>query len=754
LANRAVSGDGRRVVQLLFNQGIMQGQEPSTLLPDEGYATECLNWVPEPTGSLRVRSGWSRGSVTGGIPATRRCRGIGMFARQTDPTIVQASSTFTYVGAGTAVPTPLVTWAAPTQAGNTLVALVAIAGSSASVLTFTATGWTARNALPATTSGTVPACGVYEMVAAESFSGDYTPFTLSLAAGSHAVTVVILELAGVAGFDKVVAASGSNTGVANSPLSQAVTTAATTQASEIVLGFSSALRQNAASTAFALASTSPGFSEYAETPSLAPFTNASAHAGIYSKVVRATGAQSLTVDMTFADEGADNNYQTVVVVTYKGWNTAASPGDIGALWLTALDDGATFDVWSINRDDLAGATWASIDLNIGNTTSGAPVAFTMGLGAAWYTSESFSAIRRFTGGAASAVTGSPAGARCIAVWKNRVWAAVGGRLYWSELADGSTWTKTATSGLGTGYTDGTGADDGEPIEDITPFGDFLVVGKRNSLWAISGDSPANFTTTRLSGGGAAPGRSLIATPYGIIAAGIETVYRWDGSSGVQPISRGIQASYGLTGAYLTCSYQDGSVYVCDAGSGVVFVFDLLSGVWRTEQVASAAEAPAVVYNYSDRQVYGPKAAVTVAPLNYRDFPATTRAKDFTTLVGESFAATTSELWLAGPDGRFSPDFLWCKVRQRAGAATDPALVVTATYGDESHPEGVDQPPQRIRPRQVGASHAIYRTRLAMGTTRGVTWARFRFTLDLGAAETAVVDIEEAVLGYIDDGDRW
>src|SRR3990167_5044829 len=70
--------------RLSFEKGLLESQEPSAV--PEGFATELLNWVPEPGGGLRVRRPWLKGSVTGsGFPATRRCRGIGTFARPRSP---------------------------------------------------------------------------------------------------------------------------------------------------------------------------------------------------------------------------------------------------------------------------------------------------------------------------------------------------------------------------------------------------------------------------------------------------------------------------------------------------------------------------------------------------------------------------------------------------------------------------------------------------------------------------------------------
>lgn len=67
---------------LTFEKGVLEASEGSMIPP--GFAVQLENWIPEPDGSLRTRSGWQKGSTTS-IPAdagpvlysTRRIKGIG-----------------------------------------------------------------------------------------------------------------------------------------------------------------------------------------------------------------------------------------------------------------------------------------------------------------------------------------------------------------------------------------------------------------------------------------------------------------------------------------------------------------------------------------------------------------------------------------------------------------------------------------------------------------------------------------------------
>src|SRR3990167_3830812 len=129
--------------RLSFEKGLLESQEASAV--PEGFATELLNWVPEPGGGLRVRRPWLKGSVTGsGSPATRRCRGIGTFARPRIPFRAQeitGGNTGTGTGSSLSV---VLTWPTTTVAGSLLVLRVAVRHAGTNITSITSSGWTSE----------------------------------------------------------------------------------------------------------------------------------------------------------------------------------------------------------------------------------------------------------------------------------------------------------------------------------------------------------------------------------------------------------------------------------------------------------------------------------------------------------------------------------------------------------------------------------------------------------------------------------
>lgn len=63
----------QKVFRITFEKGIDESQSPSVL--PNGFLSACQNWIPEPTGVLRPRSGWVIGPGIGSNPATRKTRG-------------------------------------------------------------------------------------------------------------------------------------------------------------------------------------------------------------------------------------------------------------------------------------------------------------------------------------------------------------------------------------------------------------------------------------------------------------------------------------------------------------------------------------------------------------------------------------------------------------------------------------------------------------------------------------------------------
>jgi hypothetical protein len=565
--------------------------------------------------------------------------------------IRQVSSPF--VGNGTSV-SVLPVWDVPTLEGSTLVLMVMASTSTPSITpSVTASAWTSTTAAHNTTTRTAFSQGFYILDAAAQ-SGVLASVSVS-AASAVDVTAFLIELVGVASFDDdgQAASSGATT---------LAPSATTTQAWDIEV---SAISVRGSVTNFT--GTPP--TEMLDTDVV---LGTRAH-GVAMRTSGATGATASTFTWTTSNPAA------ATTLAFKAVRTAYV-SEV-AQYLVAHDNTTSYDIYAIDRDDMEAGTGAFEQIDsvaVDDTTL--PVAFVLGLGAAWYTAAGFEGVRRYDGVFPSTVEGSPAGARCLAIHKSRLWAggskALPTRLSFSQAGDGLTWT-----GIGTGYRT-IGSDDGEPIEDIAPFENGLVSAKRTSAYFTQGEIPEQFFDIRLNAGSAAPGRSLMPTAYGCVFAGPEQVWLFDGQA-VQPIGRGVERSYGLQGDFVSCSYIDGSVYIADSGAGLIFVFNLL-GQWRKEQIGSAAqvaaESAAVLYNYGGVQLYSPVAGTQGSLLNVRSFPNPTRATDFSGL-GMVFRAHTPDMWLVGPRARITPTKVLAQMRQRGGDQASAGVKLDAIYDD-------------------------------------------------------------------------
>jgi len=726
-----------RSARIIFSEGLLESQDP-TRVPN-GFLTQLVNLVPEPTGGLRARAKWFSGSTTG-VPTTRRGRGIGMFSRPTAPAIAQTSAAVQLTWQGTtSAQEPILTWATPTRVGNLLLCVICFAKSSASgsVTLTPAAGWTARATISGSTQQQV---GILEYPAAPVQSGDVRPFTIATSSSlpTSGVTCWLIEIAGTTTAPFDVQASATATGTSVAPV-----TGATAQASELVIGVDGA--RNASSgpgndaAEFTLSTATADWAELLETGQRVSFTTGSdwAQGAVYYGTRTATGTQGLT----FASSASVNHAS--VVLTYKGWYDGATVPETAKTWLVAAEnDGGTIDVYEVDRDGLSSATFAVIDAAVA-TSDDRPVAFVNGLGYAYYTASSFTGgIRRYDGAAPATVSGSPIGARCIAAANDRLW--VGGtranptRLYFSAIADGGTWT-----GLESGYFE-VGRDDGEPIEDITPCYGGLLIGKQTSLWFLDGQNRNEFQLIQLNAGGAAQGRSLIATPWGAVAAAPEMVYRFDGAT-VEPIGRAIEASWEVgTDEFVSCSVVDGSLYIAAGANALVYVFDLDGGRWRMEQVGTTGpQAAAVLYNHGGTQLYAPVAGTVQSLLNFRTFPNPTRGPDEG--LDTYYAARTGDVAWGGPRQPVTARNLFLQVRQRSGDASETGLTVTPAFSGE------DADACTVGAEDVGVRRVFVEGFPQASGARADTVA-IAMSQTLPAGETAVLEVEDCYLDlYLETG---
>jgi hypothetical protein len=715
-----------KFLRIPMHQGLLESQESSKV--PLGFMTELVNWVPEQTGGLRARGKWFKGSE-GGLPATRQNRGIGLLTRSTDPAILQVSSVSVTSPTGSASsPAPI--WATPTTPGNLLLLVCTTGYVAASVSAITNTpggSWVSAGSTTDITGTTGGKVQVFYIANAPVQTGTQTFASGTITTGvnvSARATWWLVEVSGIT-LTSPVDITTSATSAASTTLS--MTSSATTQASEFVLMVDSAAK---VSTSITLSTATTDWSEQAESSGTV-FANGNtvAHSGAFyaHTALRTTGAQAITVTSTATADHAG------LIVTFKGWNDDATPSSAVASFLAANDDGTNLDIYGVV--DIEAGTYSIVDTDVGSSADGLPVAFVRGLGYAYYTASSFATVRRFDGVTASAVATSPIGARCIAISHDRLWAgggtAIPSRLYYTQLLDGSLWT-----GTGSGFWD-IGTDDGEFIEDITPFNDGMLIGKQTSLWFLSGDTTSNFARHQLPSGGAAPGRSLLTTPFGAVIAGTDQVWLYDGES-VTRLGNAIEVSYGPTG-FVTTSYQDGSIYIADHSAGRVYAFNLGGpvGTWRVEE---CADTIAVLYNLGGRQFMGPYSTTVGSLVNFRDFPAPARGKDYDPLP-MSYRMRTGDLWVDGALHPSTPRQMYLQLRQRGGDPADPGLVVTPVFN------GVD-----ANDCDVGADNPGTRRVKVQGFPQKHRVGSFGFGISqtLASGDASVFDIEDAWVEYIQE----
>lgn len=709
-----------REIPLTWERGMVELVEPS-MLPI-GAAPRLRNWEADPSGNLRARVPWSKGS-TASAPSTRKGAGIGHLALQRRPYIVQRKSGTTATAAE-----PLAvsaTWDAATTAGNCLVALIYMtdASSTRSETAITVTppaSW--LEAVGPEGSARNAHAWIYYLPNAASQSGAVS-FTLGVTAFSDSVALglEIFEVANIAASPLDVV-SEANNGTSTTQAS------GTTAAPAVPVGIAFAAFASADTTDNTYSSPTNDFTLTTEIYLDAASVDLSAVGAYHVYENGAAQSTSLTINNAPVNSGG-------VIACFKAADYTLTDGR----YVVANDENPSIKIYAIDRDDVDGGTWSLLE-TITALVGGTPVAFTSGNQRLFYTHPAFTGTHAWDGlgTTPTVISGSPAG-RCIAWHKNRLY--VGGtngepwKLWYSEVGDDTVWNSGTASALEIGK------GDGEAIEDVTPFQDSLLVAKQTSLWVVTGSGPDNFRVIRLPVGGAAPGRTVLATPNGAVVAGRASVWLVNGGS-VEKISGPIRESYGLTGSWMTISFLDDQTYILDEGSGTIWAIDFSnSGTWREERIDSAStEAPAIIFNQDNRQLFSPKNASVGSILNFREIPGDARGKDFDTLT-QTWEAYTPEIWPVGPEEKITPRYLFLKLRQRAGDAGDNAISFTPVY------DGTAVAARTITP---AATAGVRWHRLDIGDNvsgKGVSSVQIRISHTLDSTETAVFDIEEMTLGF-------
>lgn len=405
----------------------------------------------------------------------------------------------------------------------------------------------------------------------------------------------------------------------------------------------------------------------------------------------------------------------------------------GAQLLVATDDNVdSLDVYRIPYTNLSAGTWTLIEARA-VTDRTLPVAFAAGAGVILYSHPGFASdrIRRWDGTTASDASTQAVAGQALAYHKNRFFSGGGdlfpSRVYFSELGDSTAWDASAG---GTLFFD-VAQDDGEPVRDFVTFDNGLIIAKDTSLWFLSGAGPDTFALHPLGQVDCAPGRSLIPTSRGVVIAGRDSVWFWGGATPYE-ITDPIHSSYSMTGNFMSGTFFDDVAYICDAGSGTVWAWDIRSEVWYNEMVGTANEGPGMLWSRADTLVGGTKQASTNSLVVYRDHRGP-RARDAN--LSQTFLAKTGDIWIAGPDRPVTVRHLWLRLRQRgAGVSHEDPMTITV-YGD-----GVKNTERIVR---LSEDAGVTRHRIDLGLTAFAV--RLEFSKALTSSEAGIFDIEQAEL---------
>lgn len=688
------------IVPITFENGLIDALEPSVT---KGSLFRCRNWIPESTGNLRARLAWQKTNRSGLAAGALAGRGIGAFTYTgttvLTPSIIQFEDV---TGTATSLTITSPDWTAST-AGNCIVVLLVLNGTTTGIVV--PSGFTLAHTSP---DGRAR---IYVAANAASLTSITFSWTDNQSAYMRAAEVINVEK--VDPIDKIVNNSGNSTTFSSG------TTAVTTTDRDIA--FVIALFQSGfgGTTGF-----TNGYSNIFGAL-LTSGTDHETYTGV--KILTAAEATSTTRGFTFAVPWQG------VLVTLKAAISTVAPGS--TLLHVAHAGASGYDMDWVNAESLSSAVWSAADA-VTVSSTGDPVAYTAGLSKLFYTNVRFATARQWdpnVGGASLA--GSPPG-RCIEFHKERIF--IGGtlvdptRLHWSDVGSSS------FSGGDAGNIE-IGRSDGEPLEDVITVDDVLLIGKRNSLWMLIGAGSDDFARIKLNGGGAAPGRSMCATPYGAFVAGRRHVWRISGGT-VEPVSQAIAGSYGMTGNWMEIRFIDDSLYVLDQGSGTVWVLDVPAGRWHDEVVDDADERPGVLFARNDTLMYAPVGGLDTGLLAWRLIPGGARAKDYDPMT-QTFEAFF-QLWPVPPEHRFTPLHLYGKWRQRGGATNQTGITITPYY------DGVAGTAQVLAPRS-GAG--VFRERVPIADAskgQGISFLELRLSQTVPSGQASLIEPEDLSLGLI------
>lgn len=129
------------------------------------------------------------------------------------------------------------------------------------------------------------------------------------------------------------------------------------------------------------------------------------------------------------------------------------------------------------------------------------------------------------GVSSSLVGGSPPYAKYVVSHKNRLWLALGSRIYFSDLLDFDSWPVLNFIDIS--------PNDGDVVTGLMTYGDYLVITKGHSLWMLTGDGMETFMVRRIhSDRGAYAPKSLIKVNDTVCFISDDGIYFTDFSQAV------------------------------------------------------------------------------------------------------------------------------------------------------------------------------------------------------------------------------
>lgn len=454
-----------------------------------------------------------------------------------------------------------------------------------------------------------------------------------------------------------------------------------------------------------------------------------------SNAYLASASKILTSATTFATDAAFTNFtwgagSGSAVGSYMNIKLATSSAiSLNKYYVAAHNNTTATSLYYINQSDIASGTYSLIE-TITGTPDGSPVAMASGLGSLVYTNPGMTTARRWSGPSSTPIALSPAGGTAVAFFKSRFF--IGGnpsnptRLVYSDIGSTTSWP--ASSYLEVGQ------DDGYTITDLAVQENYLIIGKGNSIWTLSGSGADTFALYQLPTGDAAPGRSICITPQGAVVAGYSAVWQISGTS-IESISKNMAGTYDPAG-YVHTAYNDGFVYILDVSAQKIYVCNLSSNAWHTESFSSANNQLVALKDAGAGRILGsPTSSTDTGLIMYKDLPSLTRTRDFSALTSTA-TMSTPVMWLGGPGVRVTPRYLFLQVRQRGiSQLTGQELVVTPYYDEQVAPAIT------LSPRTDEGS---WRYRVDLGRQRGIDSVQFVIN---GPSTGNQFDIESAVVGY-------